>query len=95
MFVKLLEINLFLFYSTKYERKMKENIYKTYITIKLLYDKINLMKDLYGGNYMEEVLRLTNVNKSFGEHHVLHDVSFAAGRGELIGYIGPNGSAGV
>jgi len=48
MFVKLLEINLFLFYSTKYERKMKENIYKTYITIKLLYDKINLMKDLYG-----------------------------------------------
>ena len=41
---------------------------------------------------MEEVLRLTNVNKSFGEHHVLHDVSFAAGRGELIGYIGPNGS---
>lgn len=41
---------------------------------------------------MDTVLRLTNVNKSFGEHHVLHDVSFEAGRGELIGYIGPNGS---
>jgi len=34
---------------------------------------------------MDTVLRLTNVNKSFGEHHVLHDVSFEADRGELIG----------
>lgn len=34
---------------------------------------------------MDTILRLTNVNKSFGEHHVLHDVSFKAGRGEQIG----------
>lgn len=48
MFVKLLEMNLFLIYSIKYERKMKENFNKIYKMIKLLYDKINLMKDLYG-----------------------------------------------
>lgn len=48
MFVKLLEINLFLIYSIKYEIKLKENFNKIYKMIKLLYDKINLMKDLYG-----------------------------------------------
>jgi len=48
MFVKLLEMNLFLIYSIKYEIKLKENFNKIYKMIKLLYDKINLMKDLYG-----------------------------------------------
>lgn len=41
---------------------------------------------------METVIKLDNVNKSFGDKHVLHDVSFEAHRGDLIGYIGPNGS---
>ena len=48
MFVKLLEMNLFLIYSIKYEIKLKENFNKIYKMIKLLYDIINLMKDLYG-----------------------------------------------
>lgn len=48
MFVKLLEMNLFLIYSIKYEIKLKENFNKIFKMIKLLYDKINLMKDLYG-----------------------------------------------
>ena len=48
MFVKLLEMNLFLIYSIKYEIKLKENFNKIYKMVKLLYDKINLMKDLYG-----------------------------------------------
>lgn len=41
---------------------------------------------------METILKISNLNKSFGERQVLHNVSMDIKRGELIGYIGPNGS---
>lgn len=41
---------------------------------------------------METILKIENLNKSFGNHQVLHNVSMAVKQGELIGYIGPNGS---
>lgn len=41
---------------------------------------------------METVLKINGLNKSFGNHQVLHDVSMEVRKGELIGYIGPNGS---
>lgn len=41
---------------------------------------------------MEPILELRQVNMSFGEQHVLKDISFKVMPGELIGYIGPNGA---
>ena len=41
---------------------------------------------------MQPILELRNVNKSFGDQHVLKDISFQVKPGELIGYIGPNGA---
>ncbi len=39
----------------------------------------------------KDVLELTGVSKSYGDKHVLTDVSLTARRGERIGIIGPNG----
>ncbi|WP_298293257.1 ABC transporter ATP-binding protein [Thiomonas sp.] len=39
-----------------------------------------------------ELLRLDKVNKRFGGHVVLADVSFAVAPGEILGLVGPNGS---
>jgi ATPase subunit of ABC transporter with duplicated ATPase domains len=38
-----------------------------------------------------EVLELTAVSKSYGDNHVLSDVSLLVRRGERVGIIGPNG----
>jgi ABC-2 type transport system ATP-binding protein len=38
------------------------------------------------------VLSVDGLSKSFGEQRALHDVSFSARRGELLGVIGPNGA---
>jgi ABC-2 type transport system ATP-binding protein len=32
------------------------------------------------------------LNKSFGKKHVVNDVSMCVGRGEILGFLGPNGS---
>ena len=32
------------------------------------------------------------LNKSFGKKHVVKDVSMRVGRGEIFGFLGPNGS---
>ncbi|MCF6465268.1 ABC-F family ATP-binding cassette domain-containing protein [Clostridium sp. Cult2] len=39
----------------------------------------------------KEVLKVGNVNKSFGEFKLLEDINFAIYRGEKVGLIGPNG----
>ncbi|QHT60041.1 ABC transporter ATP-binding protein [Paenibacillus lycopersici] len=36
-------------------------------------------------------IEIRNVNKSFGSHQAVHDVSFAIERGKLIGLLGPSG----
>lgn len=41
---------------------------------------------------MNPILELRQVNKRFGDQHVLKDISFKVMPGELIGYIGPNGA---
>ena len=40
----------------------------------------------------EPLVRLEGVNKSFGEHHVLHDIDLAVQPGEVVVVIGPSGS---
>lgn len=41
---------------------------------------------------METILKISNLDKSFGEHSVLHNISMDIKQGDLVGYIGPNGS---
>lgn len=40
----------------------------------------------------ETLLQLQGVNKRFGGHVVLNDVSFSLAPGEIVGLVGPNGS---
>lgn len=41
---------------------------------------------------MENVLKIVNLQKSFGDHEVLKDISFDVNRGDVISVIGPSGS---
>ncbi len=41
---------------------------------------------------MEEIIEVQNVNKSFGEEHVLKDVSRSFEKGKIHGIVGNNGS---
>ena len=38
------------------------------------------------------VLKCENLNKSFGKKKILTDVSFEISKGDILGFIGPNGS---
>ena len=38
------------------------------------------------------MLRISNVAFAYGDHPILHDVSFAVPRGRIVGLLGPNGS---
>lgn len=44
----------------------------------------------YGGTYMN--LRINQINKYFGEAHVLQDVSFNVESGQIFGFLGRNGA---
>lgn len=37
-------------------------------------------------------LKITNLNKTLGKRHILHDISFEAFEGEVFGFLGPNGA---
>ena len=39
-----------------------------------------------------DVLRISNLSKSFGSLHVLKDISFSVKKGEVVSIIGPSGS---
>ncbi len=41
---------------------------------------------------MENVLKIVNLQKTFGDHEVLKDISFDVNRGDVISVIGPSGS---
>ena len=41
---------------------------------------------------METVLKISHLNKSFGNRQVLKDVSFETYAGEVFGFLGPNGA---
>ena len=41
---------------------------------------------------MEEILRLEHVEKTFGTHQVLRDISFSVNKGDVISIIGSSGS---
>ncbi|MBP9988845.1 MAG: amino acid ABC transporter ATP-binding protein, partial [Ruminococcus sp.] len=38
------------------------------------------------------ILKMTNVQKSFGRNHVIKDISFEVNKGEVVSIIGPSGS---
>ncbi|SAK64067.1 ABC transporter [Caballeronia arationis] len=40
----------------------------------------------------ENVIDVQNLNKHFGDKHVVNDVSLQVARGEIFGFLGPNGS---
>jgi len=40
----------------------------------------------------EYVIDVQNLNKHFGDKHVVNDVSLQVGRGEIFGFLGPNGA---
>ncbi|CAB3787653.1 ABC transporter ATP-binding protein [Paraburkholderia fynbosensis] len=44
------------------------------------------------GETPEHVIDVQHLNKHFGDKHVVNDVSLQVGRGEIFGFLGPNGS---
>ena len=38
------------------------------------------------------MLEIKNIKKSFGQTHVLHDVSLSVNKGDVIAILGPSGS---
>lgn len=41
---------------------------------------------------MEEVLKITNVSKSFGKVKAVNNISFRVKKGEMFAYLGVNGA---
>lgn len=39
-----------------------------------------------------DILRVEHLKKSFGRTHVIKDISFNVGSGEIVGFVGPNGA---
>ncbi|GAY72364.1 hypothetical protein NBRC111893_510 [Lentilactobacillus kosonis] len=43
----------------------------------------------------ETILKVENLNKSYGNQQVLHDISFTVDKGEVVTLLGPSGSGKV
>lgn len=41
---------------------------------------------------MSDVLEIKNISKTFGKRKVLDGITFSVGEGEILGFLGPNGS---
>lgn len=50
------------------------------------------MENLSLNNRNNDIVNVTQVNKKFGKHEVLKNVSFKLRRGRIIGLVGPNGA---
>jgi ABC-2 type transport system ATP-binding protein len=40
----------------------------------------------------DNAIQVSNLNKYYGERHVLRDLNFTVKRGEILGFLGPNGA---
>ena len=40
----------------------------------------------------DELIHIAGLQKSYGQHHVLHDINLSMHKGQLLGLIGPNGA---
>jgi len=52
--------------------------------------RVNLWK--FPLNTADAVIDVRGLNKYFGDKHVVKDLSLQVGRGEILGFLGPNGS---
>ncbi|ADR33729.1 ABC transporter related protein [Sulfuricurvum kujiense DSM 16994] len=52
--------------------------------------RVSLWKSLL--NASDAVIDVRGLNKYFGDKHVVKDLSLQVGRGEILGFLGPNGS---
>ncbi len=54
--------------------------------------RVNLWKYLLVDNTYDFAIDVRKLNKYFGDKHVVKDLSLQVGRGEIVGFLGPNGS---
>lgn len=40
---------------------------------------------------MEKIIEISNLTKNYGKHRGVEDVSFSVNKGEIFGFLGPNG----
>jgi len=52
----------------------------------------NLWKSLLNGNPYDFAIDVQGLNKYFGDKHVVRDLSLQVRPGEIVGFLGPNGS---
>lgn len=43
-------------------------------------------------NYMENIIEISHLTKTYGKHRGVSDVSFTVREGEIFGFLGPNGA---
>ncbi|HQS65728.1 MAG TPA: ABC transporter ATP-binding protein [Sulfuricurvum sp.] len=58
--------------------------------MRITYIQVNLWKYLLDAN--DFAINVTGLNKYFGDKHVVKDLSLQVGHGEIVGFLGPNGS---
>jgi ABC-2 type transport system ATP-binding protein len=54
--------------------------------------QVSLWKYLLSANPYELAIDVRGLNKYFGDKHVVKNLSLQVGRGEILGFLGPNGS---
>ena len=47
---------------------------------------------MFAMNGSSAVITLESVSKRYGSSTIIHDLSFTVERGEIVGFLGPNGA---